>query len=62
MTLNLKKTKHKKLTNINKLFNGRNNVIKYLHDYGSIILEAKTKVAEEESEPEPSKKKKKNQN
>ena len=48
-----------KFTNINRLFNGRNNTIKLVDDYGSIILEVKIKVAEEpESEPEPSKKSK----
>ena len=40
------------MANINKLFNGRNNAIKFVDDYDSIILEAKRKAAEE---PEPSK-------
>ena len=31
----------KALTNINILFNARNNVIKFIEDYGSMILEAK---------------------
>ena len=36
-------------------FNGRNDAIKFVDDYGSVILEAKRKGAEEEPEPEPSK-------
>ena len=35
--LNKKKT----LSNINVLFNARNNAIKFIDDYGSMILEAK---------------------
>ena len=31
----------KALSNINILFNGRNDVIKFVEDYGSTILEAK---------------------
>ena len=48
---------HKKRAqaNINKLFNRRNNAIKFADDYGSMILEAKRNTAEEEPEPEPSK-------
>ena len=33
----------KALSNINILFNGRNDVIKFVEDYGSTILEAKKK-------------------
>ena len=43
------------MANINKLFNGRNDAIKFADDYDSMILEAERKAAEEESEPEPSK-------
>ena len=35
------------LANINRLFNGRNYTIKFIEDYGSMILEAKKKAAEE---------------
>ena len=45
------------MANINKFFNGRYDAIKFVDDYGSMILEAKTKAAEEEPEPEPSKEK-----
>ena len=31
------------LANINRLFNGRNDAIKFIEDYGSMILEAKKK-------------------
>ena len=48
--MNLKKA----LANIYQLFNGRNNAIKFVHDYGSVILEVKRKVTEEKPEPEPS--------
>ena len=34
------------LANINRLFNGRNDAIKFIEDYGSVILEAKRKAAE----------------
>ena len=37
--------------NINKLFNRRNDAIKFVDDYGSMILEAKRKAAEEEPKP-----------
>ena len=37
----------KTLANINVLFNARNNAIKFIEDYGSMILEAK-KVAKQE--------------
>ena len=40
-------------------FNGRSNAHKFVVDYGSVIHEAKTKVAEGEPEPEPSKAKRK---
>ena len=43
------------MANINKLFNRRNDAIKFVDDYGSMILEAKTKAADEKREPEPSK-------
>ena len=42
------------MANINKLFNERNNAIKFVDDYSSITFEAKRKAAEE-PEPEPSK-------
>ena len=35
------------LANINKLFNRRNDAIKFVDDYGSIIVEAKAKPAKE---------------
>ena len=47
------------MANINKLFNGRNDAIKFADNCGSMILEAERKAAEEESEPEPSKAKNK---
>ena len=47
------------MANINKLFNPRNDAIKFLDDYGSMILEAKRKAAEEEPKPEPTKAKNK---
>ena len=40
------------LTNISKLFDGKNDAIKFVDDYGSMILEAKKKGVEEELEPE----------
>ena len=45
-----KKTKKQKktLSNINILFNGRNDAINILEDYGSMILEAKRKATEGE--------------
>ena len=42
------------MANINKLFNEKNNAIKFVDDYSSITFEAKRKAAEE-PEPEPSK-------
>ena len=49
MDLNLK-IKKNTLANINKLLNGRNDAIRFLDDFGSMILEAKRKVAEEKAE------------
>ena len=43
------------LANINKLFNGKNDPIKFVDDYSSIFPEAKRKVAEEERGSESSK-------
>ena len=40
---------------INKLFNRRNNAIKFLDDYGSMILEAKRKAVDEEPKSETTK-------
>ena len=40
------------MANTNKLFNGRNDVIKFVDDYSSMIIEAKRKIAEEELKPE----------
>ena len=43
-----KSTEQKKtLANINVLFNARNNAIKFLEDYGSVILEAKRLAKQE---------------
>ena len=42
------KNKKKTLANINKLFNGKNDAIKFVDYYVSMILEAKRKAAEEE--------------
>ena len=36
----------KTLANINMLFNGKNDAIKFVEDYGSMILEAKRKATE----------------
>ena len=43
------KTKEQRntLANINRPFNGRNGAIKFIEDYGSMILGAKKKAAEE---------------
>ena len=34
------------MVNINKLFNRRNDAIKFVSDYGSVIFEAKRKAAD----------------
>ena len=49
------------MANINKLFNGRNDAIKFVDDYGSMILEGKRKATGEEPETEPSKAKTKHE-
>ena len=38
------------LANINASFNARNNVIKFIEDYGSMILEAKRLAKQEGTE------------
>ena len=43
------------MANINKLFNGRSDAIKFVDGPGSMILEAKGKAAEEEPKSEPTK-------
>ena len=43
------------MANINELFDGRNDAVKFVDDYGSMILKAKRKAAEEELKPEPTK-------
>ena len=35
------------MANINRLFNGRNDAIKFIEYYGSVILEAKKEAADE---------------
>ena len=55
MEINLQSQKKRTLANINKLFNKRNDVNKFVDDYGSMILEASREAAEEVPEPEPSK-------
>ena len=40
-------SKIKSLANINVLFNARNNAIKFIEDYGSMILEAKRLAKQE---------------
>ena len=48
-----KSEKQKKtLAKINKIFNGRNNAIRFVDDYDSMILEIKRKAAAEEPRPE----------
>ena len=49
------------MANINKLFNGRNDAIKFVDDYGSMILEGKRKATGEEPEAESSKAKTKHE-
>ena len=54
MGINLKNKKT--LANINNVFNRRNDAIRFVDDYGPMILEAKRKGAkgeETEQEPEP---------
>ena len=41
-----KKSRKKSFANINMLFNGRNDAIKFMEDYSSMILEAKRKAIE----------------
>ena len=41
------------MVNINKLFNGRNDAIKFVDNYCSMVLEAKGKAAGEEPATEP---------
>ena len=43
LEINLQKKK-KKLTNINKLFNRKNDTIKFVDDYSSVILKAIKKI------------------
>ena len=43
------------MANINEAFNRRKDAFKFVDDYDSIILEAKSKTAGEEPETEPSK-------
>ena len=43
------------MANINKLFNGRNDAIKFVDNYSSMILEVKRKVTQKEPESKPSK-------
>ena len=43
------------MANANKVFNGRNDSIKFVDDSVSMILEAKKIAAKEELEPEPPK-------
>ena len=40
------------LKNLNMFFNGRNDAINFIEDYGSVILEDKNKAAEELKEQE----------
>ena len=47
---------------MDKVFNVRNDTIKFVHEYGSIIVEAKTKAPREEPGTEPSKAKTKHKN
>ena len=46
--INLKNKKEKTLANINNYFNVRNKAIKFVDDYGSMIIEVKRKATEEE--------------
>ena len=40
----------KTLANLNMLFNGRNDAINFIEDYGSMILQAEERAAEEQTE------------
>ena len=40
----------KTLANLNMLFNGRNDAINFIEDYGSMILQAEESAAEEQTE------------
>ena len=40
----------KTLANLNILFNGRNDAINFIEDYGSMILQAEERAAEEQTE------------
>ena len=43
---NKNQEQEKTLKNLNMLFNGRNDVINFIEDYSSMILEAKRKASE----------------
>ena len=49
---NKNREQEKTLANLNILFSGRNDAINIIEDYGSTILEAKRKAAEELKEQE----------
>ena len=49
---NKNREQEKTLANLNILFNGRNDAINIIEGYGSTILEAKRKAAEELKEQE----------
>ena len=57
MKINLKnkKKEEKTFADTNRLFNGRNDAIKFAGDYVSIILKVKRKAAQEEPKPKPTK-------
>ena len=57
MEINLKNKNSKTLANIDKLFNGRNDAIKFLDDYGSMILEATKKAVKEPTKTKTKRKK-----
>ena len=44
---NKTKDQENTLANINRFFNGKNDAIKFIGDYGSMILEVKRKAVEE---------------
>ena len=48
------------MSHFNKVFNGKNDAVKFVDGYGSMILEGKIKTAEEQ-EPKLSKAKNKHQ-